>query len=378
MRILIVSDSFKGSATSLEAADCIRAGFSAVFKDCDFRILPVADGGEGTVEAAVAGGGGTYHACRVQGPLGEPVEARFGVLPDGTAVMEMAQAAGLPLVPLDRRDPAASTTYGVGQMIACALDLGCRRILMGIGGSATNDGGAGMAAALGARFLDRWGGPLAPCGGALGDLASIDLSGLDPRLGETEVLVACDVSNPLCGPDGASAVYGPQKGASPALVKRLDAALAHYGDLLRAYFGRDFASLPGAGAAGGLGVGLMAFCGGTLYSGTQLIFRLLGLEEEIRASDLVITGEGRVDATSANGKLLAGLGDLTKKYHKPLIAFTGGIGPGGEQVQALGVGAVVPIADRPMPLEEALAEAPGLITAAAARTASLLKIGMGL
>lgn len=378
MRVLIVPDSFKGSTTSLETARFIRSGVESVLPGCEFRILPVADGGEGTMEALVAAEGGSRQICTVQGPLGRPVEAAFGLLPDGWAVIEMAQASGLPLLSPQERDPSIASTYGTGELIASALDLGCRRILLGIGGSATNDGGAGMAAALGVRFLDEAGRELPPGGAALERLAAIDCSGLDPRLRETEVLVASDVTNPLCGPQGASLVYGPQKGADEAMAARLDTALARYGTMLKQTFGRDFASLPGAGAAGGLGAGLMAFCHAELRPGIDIIFDRLGLEAEIAGADLIFTGEGRVDATSANGKLLSGVGRLALKYNKPVIALAGGIGPGGDGLLSKGISAVVPIADGPLTLEESLSQAPRLIAAAAARAARLIGVGRSL
>ena len=378
MRILIAPDSFKGSTSSLETAKCIRAGLTSVWPDCEARILPVADGGEGTVEALVAGTGGTYRKCMVADPLGRPVEARLGLLPDGTAVIEMAQASGLPLLSASERDPAVTSTYGTGQMILKALDLGCRRIIMGIGGSATNDGGAGMAAALGVKLLDKTGAPLAPGGAALAKLDSIDISGMDPRIRETEFLIASDVTNPLCGESGASAVYGPQKGADPQMVVELDAALSRYGEKLKALFGRDFASLPGAGAAGGLGAGLMAFCNGKLQPGIDIVFRMLSLERQVALADLVITGEGRVDATSASGKLLSGIGRLAIRYAKPVVAITGCIGPGWEKLLDMGITAVVPIADGPITLEESLAQAPRLITQAAIRIAQLIQAGQAI
>ena len=262
MRILIAPDSFKGSTSSLATAQAIERGIKDVFLDGEVRLCPVADGGEGTVDALAAGGKGEIRTCVVQDPLGRDVEVRWGLMSGGWAVIEMAQASGLPRLAPEERDPSVTSTYGTGQMISAALDAGCRHILVGIGGSATNDGGAGMACALGARLLDADGLPLPPGGGALSRLDVIDCSGLDKRLGEAEILVASDVTNPLCGPQGASAVYGPQKGGTPEMLEMLDAALAHYGQKLAETFGRDFAGLPGAGAAGGLGAGLMAFCGG--------------------------------------------------------------------------------------------------------------------
>lgn len=378
MHILIVPDSFKGSLSSIEAAQCIDTGFRRVFSGCTSGLLPVADGGEGTVEALVAGAGGQIVTATVSDPLGRPVEAQFGLLEDGWAVIEMAQASGLPLLAPQERNPGRTSTYGTGQLIRAALDRGCRHMLIGIGGSATNDGGAGMATALGVRFLDSGGALLPPGGLALTDLAQIDLTQLDPRIRDTEFVVASDVTNPLCGPSGASAVYGPQKGASPQQVAALDEALAHYATLLATTCGLDVANLPGAGAAGGLGAGLMAFCSARLWPGIDVIFERLGLEAQIARADLILTGEGRVDATSANGKLLSGVGRLALRHRKPVIALTGSAGEGSQTLEALGIRAVVPIADGPISLEQSLADASRLITDAAERTARLLRIGAEL
>ena len=378
MHILIVPDSFKGSLSSIEAAQCIDTGFRRVFSGCTSGLLPVADGGEGTVEALVAGAGGQIVTATVSDPLGRPVEAQFGLLEDGWAVIEMAQASGLPLLAPQERNPGRTSTYGTGQLIRAALHRGCRHMLIGIGGSATNDGGAGMAAALGVRFLDSGSALLPPGGLALADLAQIDLTQLDPRIRDTEFVVASDVTNPLCGSNGASAVYGPQKGASPQQVAALDEALAHYATLLATTCGLDVANLPGAGAAGGLGAGLMAFCSARLRPGIDVIFERLGLEAQIARADLILTGEGRVDATSANGKLLSGVGCLALRHRKPVIALTGSAGEGSQTLEALGIRAVVPIADGPISLEQSLADASRLITDAAERTARLLRIGAEL
>ena len=378
MRILIVPDSFKGSTSSIETARCIADGVRTVFPDAGLKLLPAADGGEGTVDALLAAVGGERIFCLVSDPLGRPITASFGLLSDGWAVIEMAQASGLPLLSREERNPAVTTTFGTGQLIRKALDLGCRHILVGIGGSATNDGGAGMAAALGIRLLGKNGHPLPPGGEALDRLAQIDCSGLDPRIAETEFIVASDVTNPLCGPQGASAVYGPQKGATPDQVIALDNALSHYGAMLHTQFGRDIAALPGAGAAGGLGAALIAFCNATLRPGIDIIFDRLDLDEQIHWADLVITGEGRVDATSANGKLLSGIGRLALSLNTPVIALTGSAGAGSEQLQTMGIPVVLPIADGPLTLEQSLAQAPRLITAAAARAARLIQIGTAL
>ena len=378
MRVLIAPDSFKGSTSSLETAKAIERGIRAVSPDCEVQLCPVADGGEGTVDALVASGSGEIRTCIVQDPLGRNVEACWGLLPDSWAVIEMAQASGLPRLAPEERDPSITSTYGTGQLITAALDAGCRHILVGIGGSATNDGGAGMACALGVKLLDADGFPLPPGGGALSRLDAIDCSGLDKRLGDVEILVASDVTNPLCGPEGASAVYGPQKGGTPEMLKRLDSALAHYGQKLIDTFGQDLTDLPGAGAAGGLGIGLMAFCGAQLRPGSDIIFERLDLERLVVWADLIFTGEGRVDTTSINGKLLSGIGRLASRYGKPVIALAGSVGENIDQLLEQGIQAVIPIADGPITLEESLIRAPGLIAATAARTTQLLQIGKGL
>lgn len=378
MHILIVPDSFKGSLSSTQVGERIRDGLRSVLPQASFRLLPVADGGEGTVEAVSAAAGGTAYSVQVAGPMGNPVSAQYAVLPDGTAVLEMAQASGLPLVPLPLRDPGRATTRGTGELISAALDQGCSRILIGIGGSATNDGGAGMARALGARFLDRNGQELAEGGGALEGLDRIDLSGLDPRLARAEFLVASDVTAPLCGPQGASLVFSPQKGASPQQAARLDRCLAHYGQVLEATFHRPLVNLPGAGAAGGLGAGLMAFCNAQLQPGIDIIFDLLHLEQEAAQADLIVTGEGRIDATSATGKLLSGVGRLARQYQKPAIAFAGAVALADADLQAIGLQAAIPICDGPMALEDSLSQASALTFQAAQRTARLIRLGNSL
>lgn len=379
MHILIAPDSFKGCLSSLEVSRCIDSGFRMVFPGLTSRIIPAADGGEGTVQAVLSAvPGARRRNVTVSGPLGQPVLAEYGLLPDGSAVIETASASGLPLVPPELRNPERTTTRGTGELLRDALDQGCRKILVGIGGSATNDGGAGMARALGARFLDRDGRELPEGGGALARLSVIDLSALDPRLRESEITAASDVTNPLCGVRGASLVYGPQKGASPEAAKRLDTALEQFGAVLRETFGTDYAILPGAGAAGGLGAGLMAFCGASLRPGIEVLFQITHMGKEVGLADLILTGEGRIDATSASGKLLSGIGQLAKEHRKPVIAFAGSVAPPFDQLRLMGLRAAVPIADGPITLERSLEQAASLITRAACRTASLLQAGMEL
>jgi glycerate kinase len=298
-RVVVAPDSFKGSLSAIDAARAMERGVLAAWPDAEVVKVPIADGGEGTVAAMVMATGGALRETTVRGPLGEPVRAPWGVLGDGeTAVIEMAAASGLPLVPEDRRDPRVTTTHGTGELIRSALDAGFRRLVVGIGGSATNDGGTGMARALGIRFLDASGRELPAGGAALASLATIDLSGVDRRLASAEILVACDVDNPLTGPRGASAVYGPQKGATPAMVRELDAALERLAVVARAATGRDVAAAPGAGAAGGLGAGLLFFTPARLVPGVELVLGAARFEDHVRGASLVLTGEGRSDAGS--------------------------------------------------------------------------------
>ncbi|MFL5660738.1 MAG: glycerate kinase, partial [Ktedonobacteraceae bacterium] len=303
MRIVIAPQSLKGSLTAAEAGQAIAEGTRAVYPEADIDIVPIADGGEGTVQALVDATRGAMVHQAVTGPLGEAVEAFFGVLGDGqTAVLEMAACAGLPLVPPSQRDPRITTTYGVGELILAALERGCRHFIIGIGGSATNDGGAGMAQALGASLVTVQGTPIERGGSALATLAHIEIASMDPRIQECSVDVACDVSNPLCGPRGASAVYGPQKGATPAMVAELDVALAHYAEVIQRDLGLAVADVPGAGAAGGLGAGLLTFLHATLRPGAQIVLEAVHLEEHLRGADLVITAEGQLDGQTVYGK----------------------------------------------------------------------------
>ena len=326
--VLVAPDSFKGSASATDAAVAIGKGVQDVMPDVQVILHPVSDGGEGLVDVLVPALGGRFVITDVCGPLpGSVVHARWGLSSDGSmAVMEMAQAAGLGLVPENRRDPKVTTTFGVGELIRAALDRGARSILLGIGGSATNDGGAGMAQALGVRLLDRAGRELAPGGAALQNLDAIDLSGLDPRLHAAHITVACDVRNPLTGPTGASAVYGPQKGATPADIGVLDRALAHYRDRILNVCGIDVQAIPGSGAAGGLGAALVAFCGARLQSGIDVVLESTGFDRLLAEADLVITGEGRMDEQTLYGKALAGVLQHAGRQRVPVAAIVGSLG----------------------------------------------------
>lgn len=355
-KIIICPDSFKGSLSAPDAAAAIEAGIRRALPHAQTTAIPLADGGEGTVDALVRATRGKIIPVSVTGPLARPVEAFYGILGGGkTAVIEMAAAAGLDLVPVDERNPLVTTTYGVGELILSAYARGCRKFIIGIGGSATNDGGAGAMSALGVRFLDRLGDELPPGGAALSRLDRIDASGLriDPR--QVEVRVACDVTNPLTGPEGASVVYGPQKGATPAMVEELDRALADYSRVMAAQLGRDVAEMPGAGAAGGLGAGLAAFLGAKLESGIEIVLDVLKFDERVEGADLVITGEGRIDAQTAFGKTISGVLNHTKRVGDiPLVLFAGSVGDGADILYDHGATAIFSIAPGPISLDESV------------------------
>jgi glycerate kinase len=367
-RVVVAPDSFKGSLSAPEAAAAMERGVRAAWPDARIVKVPIADGGEGTVEALVEATGGRYVTNEVRGPLGRPVDARWGVLGDGrTAVVEMAAASGLTLVPEGRRDPRVASTFGTGQLLRAALDAGFRHVVVGIGGSATNDGGSGMAKALGVRFLDGRGQPLPEGGSPLVRLVSIDLSGVDPRVAEAEFLVACDVDNPLTGPRGASAVYGPQKGATPAVVEELDAALERYAEVARQATGRDVARLPGAGAAGGLGAGLLFFTPARLVPGVDLVLDSTRFDDLVRGAALVLTGEGRSDAQTAMGKAPVGVARVAQRHGVPVVLVSGSLGPGAEDLKHLGISRIESASPAGMPVEEAMRRAAELLEAAVAR-----------
>lgn len=377
MRIVVAPDSYKGSLSAPEVANAMERGILAVFPEAQVTKVPIADGGEGTTEALVTATGGRIVYQQVMGPLGDVVEARWGILGDGkTAVIEVAAASGLTLLSKEKRNPLLATTYGTGQLIKAALDQGIRKLIIGIGGSATNDGGAGMARALGAKFLDQSNNELPNGGAALKNLAKIDVSQLDSRLAETTILLACDVDNPLCGPRGASTVYGPQKGATPAMVAELDQALKHYAELAKSITGKDVAETPGAGAAGGLGAGLLIFTPSELRPGIQIILETAGFEEKVKHADLVITGEGRTDMQTAHGKAPVGVATLAQKYNVPTLCLSGGLGPGHEDVLQQGISGLMSIVPQPMTLEECMVDVDDLVAAATGRLCRLVQVGM--
>ena len=378
MRVLVASDSYKGSLSSLKVGEAVSDGIRRVFPEALIRIIPIADGGEGTVQTLIYSGGGEYLQRMVTSPLGDEIEAFMGMLPDKTAVIEMAAASGLPLVPQAQRNPLLTTTKGTGELIKYALEEGAQHILIGIGGSATNDGGAGMAQALGVKFLDIKGQELPPGGGSLINLHRIDTSGLDSRISKVKITVICDVDNPLCGERGASAVYGPQKGATPEMVSLLDEALAHYAKIIQEQFGTSILEIPGAGAAGGLGGGLLAFTKAELKSGTEAVLNTIRFDEILSEYDIVITGEGKIDAQSAYGKVPMGVGIRAQKQGKPVVAIVGSIGKGAELLYEHGIKAIVPIPNKPMDLDKAVKDAYNLISYAAERTFRLLRLGKDL
>lgn len=386
MRVLVCPDKFKGSLTASQAAEAIAAGFLEGWPEAECVLCPLADGGEGTLDVLVKATGGRLVEMEVTGPLGEKRRAPLGLCGDGkTAVVEMAAASGLQLIPPERRDPMNTTTAGTGDLIRGALDLGATRIIVGIGGSGTNDGGTGMASALGARFLDGKGKELPPGGGYLHRLKSIDLSGLDPRLREVEIVVASDVDNPLLGPEGASRVYAPQKGAGPEEVEALERGLARLAEVASAQVpmpcrpaeptpGAGPAGLPGAGAAGGLGFGLAVFLGAEIRPGIDVVMEAVGFEELLSAARLVMTGEGRLDAQTARGKTVNGVARRAADRGIPVLALAGELAPGAEKLHESGVTAMFSTAGGPLSLEDSLRQAHRLLAATSREIAMLIRV----
>ncbi|AST57270.1 glycerate kinase [Thermoanaerobacterium thermosaccharolyticum] len=361
MKILVAPDSFKGSLSSKEVLKAISEGIRRAI-DAEIEGVPIADGGEGTVDALITSLGGKIIDVDVVGPLGNVVKGYFGVLNDGTAVIEMAASSGLSLVPDNMRNPLITTTYGVGQLIKEALDKGCRKFIIGLGGSATNDGGAGMIQALGVKLLDEDGKDIPYGGGNLHKLKKVDTSSIDKRVYESSFIVASDVTNPLCGEYGASAVYGPQKGATPEMVEILDRNLKHYSSVIKETLGKDFSDVPGAGAAGGLGFSLMAFLNAKIRSGIDIVMEASNIDEKIKSCDIIITGEGNTDFQTAYGKAPAGIARIAKKYRKPVVVLSGGLGKNYKNLYDVGVTSMFSIVDKPMTLQEAMINAKKLIS----------------
>ncbi|WP_144954098.1 glycerate kinase [Pseudomonas oryzihabitans] len=362
MKIVIAPDSFKESLSAAGVASALARGLRQALPAAEIRECPLGDGGEGTLDAVLAATGGEVREARVTGPLGEPVTARWGWLAEQrTAFVEMASASGLELVPRARRDVRVATSHGTGELLRAALDAGAERLVLAIGGSATNDGGAGVLQALGVRLLDGQGQALAPGGAALASLASLDLTDLHPRLAAVEVVIAADVDNPLCGPQGASQIFGPQKGASPEQVRELDAALAHFATVTAATLGRDVSEQPGAGAAGGVGFAALAFLQATFRPGIEVVAELVGLEEALQGADLAVTGEGRLDGQTLRGKTPAGVLRLAQRHGVPVVAVAGSLGEGYDALYQQGLAAAFSLVPGPLSLEEALAQAEGLL-----------------
>nr|WP_113864924.1 glycerate kinase [Brenneria salicis]NMN90651.1 glycerate kinase [Brenneria salicis ATCC 15712 = DSM 30166]RBP66853.1 glycerate kinase [Brenneria salicis ATCC 15712 = DSM 30166]RLM32164.1 glycerate kinase [Brenneria salicis ATCC 15712 = DSM 30166] len=356
---VLAPDSFKESMTAKEVCIAMEKGLKKIFPDASYIHVPMADGGEGTVQSLIDATQGHIFQQRVVGPLGELVDASYGIMGDGkTAVIEMASASGIHYVSQDNRNPLITTTYGTGQLIRACLDKGIKKIILGIGGSATNDGGMGMAEALGVKFYDEAGEPLSQGGGALEKLHHIDITGIDPRLTRIDILVACDVTNPLCGKNGASHIFGPQKGATPEMVKTLDSNLSHYADIIKAQLGKDIATQPGAGAAGGLGAGLMAFTDCTLQKGIDIVIEYSGLREKLINANFCFTGEGRIDSQTKFGKTPHGVAKTAKEKNVPVIAVSGCVGSGVDDLYQEGIDAIFSIIPHAKSIDELLQEGP--------------------
>jgi glycerate kinase len=377
VKIVIAPDSFKGSLSSVEAAAAMAAGAQEVFPEAQIAEVPVGDGGEGTVEAMVRATGGRRVPVRVAGPLGEPVDACYGILGDGhTAVIEMAAASGLALAPPECRDPRRATSAGTGELILAALETRPERLIIGIGGSATNDAGAGAMAAMGARFLDADGIELPPGGEALARLERIDLTRFNrPPVG-TQIIIACDVTNPLCGPTGASAVYGPQKGATPEDVAALDGALERWAAVAARDIGVAVRNEPGAGAAGGMGAALLAFLGARMERGVELVLDAVRFDDRLKGADLVLTGEGKIDAQTAFGKTLAGVGARSRRQGVTVIAFAGWLGDDLPDLGNRGIAGVACILPHPLTTEQAMRDAAALLQTAVTRTLRIYQAGI--
>ncbi|AUG99635.1 glycerate kinase [Pectobacteriaceae bacterium CE70] len=379
MKIVIAPDSYKESLSAQEVAAQIEAGFREVFPDACYIKLPVADGGEGTVEAMVAATNGKIVHVNVTGPLGDNIDAFFGLSGDEqTAFIEMAAASGLERVPSQLRNPLLTTSYGTGELIRSALDHGVKHCIIGIGGSATNDGGAGMVQALGAKLLDAQGASIGFGGGELETLAQIDISELDKRIKFCRFEVACDVTNPLTGENGASAVFGPQKGATQAMILQLDSALKHYAAVIRHDLDIDVEQVSGAGAAGGMGAALQAFCGAELRQGIEIVTEALGLEALVRDASLVITGEGRIDSQTIHGKVPIGVARVAKRYNKPVIGIAGSLTEDVGVVHDHGLDAVFSILHNICSLEEALDNAAANVRMTARNIAATIKLAQKL
>ena len=378
MKLLFVSDSFKGSLSSDESAELLQAAAEEVFGPCDCAGVPVADGGEGTTQAVVSASGGSLRMVRAHGPLMEDMEASYGVLGDGRALIEMATASGLPLVPEGQRNPLNTTTYGTGELIRDALDQGFDQVTVALGGSATNDGGMGCLRALGVRFLDSEGAELAGCGSDLERVARIDVSGIHPRVSDVTFVAMCDVDNPLCGPDGATYTFGAQKGATPEIQEQLERGMRNYRTVIMRDLGIDPDQIPGSGAAGGLGAALAVFLGAELKSGIETVLDLIGFDQRLEGVSLVVTGEGRTDWQSCHGKVMQGVGLRCKRHGIPAIGLCGSLGKGFEEIYNHGIESLMVTENGPMSLSEAMGKVRELYYDAAVRMFRLIRVGMGI
>lgn len=367
MKIVIAPDSYKGSLTALEACNAMKRGVLKAVPDAEIITVPMADGGEGTTRSLVDSLGGTIIECNVKNPLGVPIKASYGILSDGTAVIEMAEASGLTLIGTEERNPMSSTSYGTGELIKDALDRGCRNFILGIGGSATNDGGAGMAQALGFELLDRNGCQIPFGGVGLAELDGINQSSADRRLRESCFTIACDVNNPLCGENGASSVFGPQKGATPEMIAILDRNLSHFADIIERDMGVQVKDIPGAGAAGGIGAGMLAFLNATLKRGVEIVIDAVMLKEKLTGADFVITGEGGCDFQTVQGKTPYGVAKTAQQFDIPTIILAGQVGTGTEALYDHGVTGIFTLVNGPVSLDYAIKHADRLIEEAIER-----------
>lgn len=372
MNVLILPDSFKNCLSSVEVGQALTEGIRRVFPDAHIEQYPVADGGEGTVEAFVAATNGKLITCPTHDALGKEIEGFYGLLPDGTAVIEMAAASGIQLLSSEELNPLVTSTYGTGEILLSALKEGASQIILGLGGSVTNDGGTGMAKALGCRFFNEKGDEIDEGGGGLSELAKIDISQLSNLVKEANIRIACDVKNPLTGPEGASAVYGPQKGASPEMVSTLDNNLSHLAQIIKRDLDKDVEILPGAGAAGGMGAGSVAFLGGKLIPGFDIVTDVLKLKEKVEKADIILTGEGKIDAQTLEGKTPFAVAQLAKGAGKKVLAFAGYLGEDHRLLYDHGFDAIFPIAEKPMTLDESLRKAHSLLANAAERAFRML------
>ncbi|MDO5416862.1 MAG: glycerate kinase [Lachnospiraceae bacterium] len=378
MKFLFASDSFKGTLSSEKIIELLTASANAVFPGCETAGTLIADGGEGTVDAVIAMTKGCMIEVPVHGPLMEETKASYGKINEESAIIEMAAASGLPMVPPELRNPLNTTTYGTGELIKDALDKGFRDISIALGGSATNDGGMGAMAALGVKFFDRDGNQLKGVGSDLAKVEKVDISGIHPAVAETRFTVMCDVNNPLTGPDGATYTFGKQKGGTPAILDELEAGMKHYAEVVGAALGKDIDHLAGAGAAGGLGAAVCGFLNASLKSGIETVLDLIDFDRMLEGVDVVVTGEGRIDWQSAFGKVPSGIGMRCRNQGIPAVAIVGGMGKGAEKIYEFGVDSIIPTINGAMDIEEALDRAEELYQGAADRMFRFLKVGMSI